>query len=59
MTSYLETYSKPIVTATVSIYDSNLIDSSRLLLNLYLYLKRIVTALITSLREKYNFSFIY
>ena len=45
MTDYFQTYSKPCVTSASSIYDPNLIQSSSVLLYLYLYLKTIVTAL--------------
>ncbi len=45
MTDYFQTYSKPMVKATSSIYDPNLIQSSSVLLNLYLYLQTIVTSL--------------
>ncbi|CAF5161347.1 unnamed protein product, partial [Rotaria sp. Silwood1] len=45
MTEYFQTYSKPMVKATSSIYDPNLIQSSSVLLTLYLYLQKIITSL--------------
>ncbi|CAF3534518.1 unnamed protein product [Adineta steineri] len=45
MIDSFQTYSKPVVKATSSIYDPNLIQNSTVLLNLYLYLQTIVTAL--------------
>ena len=45
MTDYFQTYSKPMVKATTSIYDSNLIQGSSMLLYLYRYLQTIVTSL--------------
>ncbi|CAF1373508.1 unnamed protein product [Rotaria sordida] len=45
MTDYFQTCSKPMVTATSSIYGPNLIQSSSLLLNLYLYLQKIIRLL--------------
>ncbi|CAM4903671.1 unnamed protein product [Rotaria socialis] len=51
-TEYFEAHSKPTVTATSSIFDPNLIDSSRTLLNLYLYLKTIVENLQKNLQTR-------
>ncbi|CAF1528076.1 unnamed protein product [Rotaria magnacalcarata] len=51
-TEYFEAHSKPTVTATSSIFDPNLIDSSRTLLNLYLYLKTIVETLPENLQTR-------
>ncbi|CAF4028829.1 unnamed protein product, partial [Rotaria sp. Silwood1] len=45
MTEYFQAYSKPMVKATSSIYDPNLIQSSSVLLTLYLYLQKIITSL--------------
>ena len=45
MTDYFGIYSKPMVKPTSSIYDPNLIQSSSILLNLYLCLQRIIIAL--------------
>jgi hypothetical protein len=45
MTDYFQTYSKPMVRATSSIYDPNLIQNSRILLNLYICIQRIVTSI--------------
>lgn len=45
MTDYFQTYSRPMIKATTSIYDPNLIQSSRVLLNLYLYIQTIVLAI--------------
>ncbi|CAF3827255.1 unnamed protein product [Rotaria sp. Silwood1] len=52
MTDYLQKYAKPMVKATSSIYDPNLIQSSRVLLKLYLCLKRIITALRDTLETR-------
>ncbi|UJR27967.1 hypothetical protein I4U23_009225 [Adineta vaga] len=52
MTDSFETYSKPVVKATSSIYDPNLIQYSILLLNLYLYLQTIVTSLRNNLETR-------
>ncbi|CAF4550359.1 unnamed protein product, partial [Rotaria sp. Silwood2] len=52
MTDYFQAYSKPMVKATSSIYDPNLIESSRLLLYLYLYLQTIIAALRDSLEAR-------
>ncbi|CAF4077538.1 unnamed protein product, partial [Rotaria sordida] len=45
MTEYFQAYSKPMVKATSSIYDPNLIQSSSILLTLYVYLQKIITSL--------------
>ncbi|CAF0823207.1 unnamed protein product [Rotaria sp. Silwood1] len=52
MTDYFQKYAKPMVKATSSIYDPNLIQSSTVLFALYLYLKRIVTALRDTLEAR-------
>ncbi|CAF2572187.1 unnamed protein product [Rotaria sp. Silwood2] len=52
MTEYFQAYSKPMVKATPSIYDPNLIESSRLLLNLYLHLQTIIRAVRDSLEAR-------
>ncbi|CAF0826106.1 unnamed protein product [Adineta ricciae] len=52
MTDSFQTYSKPVVKATSSIYDPNLIQNSIVLLNLYLYLQTIVTALRNNLETR-------
>jgi hypothetical protein len=52
MTDHFQTYAKPIVTSTSSIYDPNLIQSSSLLFHLYLYLQRILTSLRNSLEAR-------
>jgi hypothetical protein len=52
MTDYFQTYSKPMVKATSSIYDPNLIQSSSILLNLYMYIQKIVTSLRNNLDTK-------
>ncbi|CAF4184081.1 unnamed protein product, partial [Rotaria sordida] len=59
MTEYVQKYSKPMVKATSSIYDPNLIQSSSLLLNLYLYLQTIITSLRETIgkREWYKHAF--
>ncbi|CAF4901586.1 unnamed protein product [Rotaria sp. Silwood1] len=44
MIDYFQKYAKPMVKATSSIYDPNLIQSSSVLLKLFLCLKRIITA---------------
>ena len=45
MTDYFQTYAKPMVKATTSIYDPNLINSSTMLFDLYRSLQMIVTSL--------------
>ena len=45
MKEYFRIYSKPMVKATSSIYDPNLIQSSQALLNLYVYIHTIVEAI--------------
>ncbi|CAF1360717.1 unnamed protein product, partial [Rotaria sordida] len=59
MTEYVQKYSKPMVKAKTSIYDPNLIQSSSLLLNLYLYLQTIITSLRETIgtREWYKHAF--
>jgi hypothetical protein len=52
MTDHFHTYAKPIVTATSSIYDPNLIQSSRSLFYLYLYLQTIITKLRENLETR-------
>jgi len=52
MTDYFQTYSRPMVKATSSIYDPNLIQSSNLLLSLYLYIQTIVTSIRDNLEIK-------
>ncbi|CAF1269445.1 unnamed protein product [Rotaria sp. Silwood1] len=42
MIEYFQVYSKPMIKVTSSIYDPNLIQSSNILLNLYLYLQKII-----------------
>ena len=44
MTEYFQAYSKPMIKATSSRYDPNLIQSSSILLNLYVYLQKIITS---------------
>jgi hypothetical protein len=50
MTECFQTFSKPMVRATSSIYDPNLIQSSKALFNLYSYIQNIVT----SIRENFE-----
>ncbi|CAF4240234.1 unnamed protein product, partial [Rotaria sordida] len=45
MIEHFQVVLKPTVKATPSIYDPNLIENSRLLLNLYVYLQKIITSL--------------
>ena len=52
MTDYFQTYSKPMVKATSSIYDPNVIKSSSVLLNLYVHLQTIVTSLRNNLEAR-------
>ncbi len=52
MTDYFQIYSKPMVKATSSIYDPNLIQSSRILLTLYLYIQTIVAAIRKNLEPR-------
>ena len=49
MKDYIRTYTKPAVQANSSIYDANLIQSSSVLLNLYIKIQSIVTSLRNSL----------
>lgn len=52
MTAFFDAYSKPMITTSSSVYYPIIKDSSRLLLNLYLYTKNIVKSLEESPNEK-------
>jgi hypothetical protein len=52
MTEYFHAFSKPMVRATSSIYDPNLIQSSKALLDLYLYIQNIVASIRKNFEER-------
>lgn len=52
MTEYFRTYSKPTVRATSSIYDPNLIQSSKTLFDLYSHIQTIVGAIQKNLEKR-------
>ena len=52
MTDYFKAHAKPTVKGGASPYDSNLIQSSGILLDLYMNLQQIVNALSTSLEKR-------
>ena len=52
MTQYFQTYSKPMVKSTSSIYDPNIIQSSSVILNLYMYIQKIVTKIRDNIEKR-------
>lgn len=52
MTEYFQINSKPMVKSASSIYDANLIQSSSILLNLYLHIQTIVKSIQDNLEPR-------
>lgn len=59
MTSFFETYSKPTIATMSSVYDSNLVQASSLLLRLYLNLKRITDSLKENLEGRHVWFYLF